>query len=235
MGHSESHSRLRELVDFVLRPSLEVRFDESANSRLKDTFCFYLLGFFLSLLAALFASMLNVDNEMLDDLRSNQSSVYIFFIAVIFAPLSEECMFRLWLKFSSLKFTFSLLLILGAVGFKLSKSGFPDFQGADYAIPLVVMVVLLLVYFTLERMKASIEKFWIKNFRWLYYSSVLLFGAVHISNFSFAEIDLWVWPILILPQLISGFFYGYVRVKHGFVYGVLMHFLHNLSLIFLVI
>ncbi|MCS7061291.1 MAG: CPBP family glutamic-type intramembrane protease, partial [Anaerolineae bacterium] len=60
-----------------------------------------------------------------------------------------------------------------------------------------------------------------------YYVSALLFGFVHLTNYSTLN-AWWYAPILILPQLIGGFLFGYARIRLGFWYAVLAHMLTNL-------
>lgn len=63
------------------------------------------------------------------------------------------------------------------------------------------------------------------------YTSIVGFGFIHIFNFEAYENALWMAPLLILPQLITGLFLGFVRVRMGFLYGVLFHALFNAILL----
>ena len=71
-------------------------------------------------------------------------------------------------------------------------------------------------------------------FQWVYYFSCLLFGLVHLGNFDNANDLLWLTPLLVAPQIVMGFFLGYLRVKLGLQYAVLMHMSHN-GILFLLI
>ena len=64
-----------------------------------------------------------------------------------------------------------------------------------------------------------------------FYLSIIGFGFIHIFNFEAYENALWMAPLLILPQLITGLFLGFVRVRMGFLYGVLFHALFNAILL----
>ncbi|MEZ2414169.1 lysostaphin resistance A-like protein [Muriicola sp. E247] len=60
-----------------------------------------------------------------------------------------------------------------------------------------------------------------------FYVSCLIFGLVHLGNFEEgASLLLWA-PLLIAPQTLMGFFLGYLRVKLGLRYAILMHMSHN--------
>lgn len=67
-----------------------------------------------------------------------------------------------------------------------------------------------------------------------FYLSCLLFGMVHLGNFEEGASLLWWAPLLIAPQALMGFFLGYLRVKLGLHYAILMHMSHN-GILFLLI
>ncbi|NNJ39218.1 MAG: CPBP family intramembrane metalloprotease [Flavobacteriaceae bacterium] len=61
--------------------------------------------------------------------------------------------------------------------------------------------------------------------------SVLLFGAVHLLNFEY-EVGFYGLAIfLILPQLSAGVFLGFIRVKMGLGWAILLHAFHNFMLL----
>lgn len=68
-------------------------------------------------------------------------------------------------------------------------------------------------------------------FKFLYYTSALLFGWVHIFNFEFTSSHYVFIPIITLPQTVLGLILGYVRINYGFWYGVLLHFMYNIVLV----
>ncbi len=70
-----------------------------------------------------------------------------------------------------------------------------------------------------------------KSFAYAFYISVLLFGMIHISNFEDLNGHYWAVPFMILPQLCAGTFLGFIRVKQGLIWSILLHAGHNLILI----
>ncbi|MFD0799486.1 CPBP family intramembrane glutamic endopeptidase [Maribacter chungangensis] len=68
------------------------------------------------------------------------------------------------------------------------------------------------------------------HFKYAYYVSILLFGVIHISNYSTIEGQYWAIPILVSPQLSAGVFLGYIRIKLGLFWSILLHAAHNLVL-----
>ncbi|MGB5378713.1 lysostaphin resistance A-like protein [Muriicola sp.] len=60
-----------------------------------------------------------------------------------------------------------------------------------------------------------------------FYTSCLLFGSIHLSNFENALEVLWISPLLIAPQTVMGVFLGYIRVRIGLYWAILLHAGHN--------
>jgi len=66
-----------------------------------------------------------------------------------------------------------------------------------------------------------------RHFRYFFYASAILFGAFHFSNFEFSLHTMLLSPLLVAPQLIMGFFLGYIRIKLGLRWSILLHATHN--------
>ena len=65
----------------------------------------------------------------------------------------------------------------------------------------------------------------------VFYLSVLLFGAVHLLNFEYEAGFYGFALLLILPQLSAGIFLGFIRVKMGLGWAILLHAFHNFILL----
>ncbi|UMB52626.1 CPBP family intramembrane metalloprotease [Lutibacter sp. A64] len=73
--------------------------------------------------------------------------------------------------------------------------------------------------------------FWDKHFKKIFYLAAILFALTHLTNYSNTNTLFYILaPLIILPQLIGGLTLGYIRLKLGFFWGVLMHGLYNLIL-----
>ncbi len=61
---------------------------------------------------------------------------------------------------------------------------------------------------------------WRKNYRWIAYSSVFLYGFAHLSNFENANLLFYILGVLIVSSnLVDGFVYTFIRVRLGFIYS----------------
>lgn len=79
------------------------------------------------------------------------------------------------------------------------------------------------------------EKTWHRAFPILFYSSVLTFGFIHITNYELTNV--WILiaaPILVFTQIIGGSVMSYLRVKFNFWMGFLYHALWNFVAFFII-
>ncbi len=76
------------------------------------------------------------------------------------------------------------------------------------------------------------QKLWDKIFPFLVYASSVIFGFVHLTNYTNDGFWFYVFsPIIIASQLIGGFIITFIRVKYNFFYGILYHALWNALII----
>jgi membrane protease YdiL (CAAX protease family) len=66
-----------------------------------------------------------------------------------------------------------------------------------------------------------------KNFRIAFYAFSLLFGFVHITNFDLTLNVFLLAPLLVLPQILLGGYFGYLRVRFGILWSMLLHGCYN--------
>lgn len=66
-----------------------------------------------------------------------------------------------------------------------------------------------------------------KYFKAAFYFFAVIFGLVHITNFTMTTNVLLLAPILVLPQIVLGCYLGFIRVKFGLGWGMLLHACYN--------
>lgn len=66
-----------------------------------------------------------------------------------------------------------------------------------------------------------------KQFKIAFYVFALLFGYVHLSNFNITTNILIFSPILVLPQILLGGYLGFIRVRFGLIWSILLHAAYN--------
>jgi len=68
-------------------------------------------------------------------------------------------------------------------------------------------------------------------FNYAFYILTIIFGFVHLSNFEINTNVLLLSPILVAPQISAGIFLGFIRVRLGLIWAIVLHSLYNLVLI----
>lgn len=162
--------------------------------------------------------------------RNIFSPLMLFFQIVILGPIIEEISFRLPLKFNKLFIPFSVFVFYLMIKLLNKKDFYLGEYTLDYILlQVAISIMLFIVLFALLRIKNIRyfieEKIYKKHFGIFFYALAFFFAFLHYKADSFSLV--FVTPIII-SQFISGVFLGYVRMKLGFRYGVLMHMLNNL-------
>ena len=60
-----------------------------------------------------------------------------------------------------------------------------------------------------------------------FYFLTIAFGLVHLSNFVITNNVIYFAPILVAPQIVLGGYLGFIRVKFGLLYSILLHAAYN--------
>lgn len=147
------------------------------------------------------------------------------FSFVIVAPLTEELLFRAWLRgqVAALRFAAygmaALALMLGGV-----------LAGPEWARSLSLMGAALafagLVHWGLTRQRDTRVPGWFAaRFAPIVWGSTLLFGLVHLGNYSGLGNPLGL--LVVLPQVIGGLLLAYIRTRTGLVAAILYHAAYN--------
>lgn len=150
-------------------------------------------------------------------------------VLFLFAPVSEELVWRLPLRYTEVNLTISgLLATLFVVRRLLLKFGIFGattrwLWSAIFALLVACVVRVLLRTEPVERLTSRI---WSNHFRSVAYVSCFGFGLLHISNFRFPEFTtetLMLAPLLVLPQIISGFIFAFARMRLGMIWCIVLH------------
>jgi hypothetical protein len=148
-------------------------------------------------------------------------------IACLYAPIAEELEFRVLLRYSKFNFTMFLgiwsYLLVRQVTAGSTLLGEHSDISMSIAIAIGVGVLLYSLLDKHKRLNGYLERFWLKWYRPVFYFSVISFGFMHISNFDIRLSTLLLTPILTLPQISLGFLLGYIRLKYGVGYSMLLH------------
>ncbi|RMZ58992.1 CPBP family intramembrane metalloprotease [Chryseobacterium nematophagum] len=221
---------IKNLFYFYFKPSKEITHPLSLRSKIISILYFLLLKysfllFFVSIRYLLvlqnIVPPLKYDNKM--ELISNS-----FFFSVLLGPILEEILFRLWLVYSKVNLSITitcLLLWISALAFDIYW--FDTIKLVIYYI-LSFIVLFTLFFFLFKKYESEkLINFWKKNQKVFITISSILFGVIHIWNYTDSNNSILYYIITFSPQVFSGFILCYLRVRMGFEVGVATHSLNN--------
>jgi hypothetical protein len=163
---------------------------------------------------------------------------YLIFSFLFFVPLLEEMSFRLFqTRFRANYFIISVSIILGMI--------IDHFLGNIYWNPkscllysimgfvyiLIISALIGAMLFLFRTKINRIEDFWNKNAGLIIYCIAIVFAIAHMNNLKFENRDIVFMPLILLPFLVWGLSFGYLRVRLGIIYSIALHFIF-LSLYF---
>ncbi|MEO4005442.1 CPBP family glutamic-type intramembrane protease [Flavobacterium sp. CAU 1735] len=217
---------LKHFVWFVLFPSKEIITSNGIKDKINSILFLILLNFVF----LLFSSLLTV--YLLPDFQSaypsEQGVKWLFLFPIIIAPLREEILFRLYLKYSR----FNLSCFLGILTLVLtllvsSEVIFENWLPNTLAF-LSGGMVFICSFIFLKKYDHLFDYFFKRHVRLFVIFSVITFGYLHLPNFKITREILFLSPLILLPYFMAGFIFSYIRLHFGFIYSVMTHMMINL-------
>lgn len=143
----------------------------------------------------------------------------LFAIAVV-APVTEELLFRSWLKHC---------MYLPVIAIYLPIRALVD--GLVMAVQVTaVLLTAILMLVKAERVRAMAARGdagLARVFPVLLHGSTLAFAFAHTVNWDLAPGKVWVLPLLVLPQLLLGYVLAYARMRTGLALAIALHAANN--------
>jgi membrane protease YdiL (CAAX protease family) len=209
------------------------------KNKLSNTFNAFAFYFIIALILLVLTNGLNEVIKHfyginLSTIRNNNIKKAVnnnsFLIIAFAGPILEEILFRLWLSFKRIdlaisSFFISLIAITKYNHGSLYTDGIND-QLLYHTIFAILVGSMLFALLNIIPVKESLSH---KNFYIVYWISCTAFALSHLLNFIPLKSNLiFVYPLLVLPQFILGYILGYVRLRNGFFWALLMHCAINL-------
>lgn len=228
------NSLLGQFLAFLRRPHDPAPEHRPKGAAIKSVLNLYSLDISLTTLVIgmliLLRSLVDIEtsNSSWSTDLANGMILQVFLFAVILVPLFEEMVFRLPLRYRPLNVTLSLTL-----GQLLILAVLVDTESVEpwYGLAMIAVIFLSLpLYFGLRyAIEPIVAKVWLaKHLKVFVYGTSIAFGVIHITNY---PVEAWFFmPILVLSQLISGFFLAFIRLYYGFHWAFLTHAFHNFIL-----
>lgn len=219
------------ILDFIFKPNPNLEKNSSLISKIKELL-FVIVCLFISIYCFGFIEILldlfikeSYGFSIREIINSSQNEFlkykYSLLIILIF-PLIEELIFRLPLN---LKINNIFISILGL-----------NLLTIYFNILLTILFYLIIFYLFIKKRQvfSKISLLIKKKYGYYYYFLCLLFSFLHIFNF-YDSIPIklhLVLPFYVMPQFLFALFSGYLRLRNGFLFSLLFHYLFNLPFIF---
>ena len=196
-----------ELRKFLYFPEKPEKFDPMSLVDFLKLFIITLL-FVAPYSALIYAlGLYELQNEAIDLLEENLT---VFLItAIIFAPIYEEPIFRLHLDLTKK----SILWSLGVSVLLLFDS---------WIVVGVLGIYLIWLFVRVSRNNPP-------SLKLVVYSSAILFGLVHLGNFTSLDYtkQFYLIPLLIGAQVFVGLVISFIRLRYGIKWAMIYHGVYN--------
>lgn len=211
---------LKELLRFTIKPSIPILRMPSIKEFSKILFICILISIPFAIISKLIENEFGIIRP-----EYTKASKLIILYGVFGAPIFEEILFRSWLKWTKTNIYFLITTIILMIAISIFLHKFEQICKISILVSLLIMVIYLMK-------NTKVKPYIVRNFKYFYWSSSVTFGLMHASNFTGN-----VWYIILFafvltsPQIIVGFFLGFVRMNYGLRFSILLHMLYNSSLL----
>jgi hypothetical protein len=145
-----------------------------------------------------------------------------WFTAIVWAPVVEVMLFRFGLRRPVQALWVVPLMI------------WPLLRGPNAWNISLVALALLIVFYT-QRRGAAARRDWrwdwrrryVRQFPWVLHLAALVFAGMHLGNFYLNHTPLWLMPVLVLPQWLTGLVLSWMRTRRGIGASMVMHAMFN--------
>jgi hypothetical protein len=233
-------STLQRIFTFLRKPSFDQSVDKAERKILNSfkLYLIFLIPFTIAIAIRRFLGFRMMDQmefiALEETLLTHFQAIAMNVLIMIISVIHEELSFRLMIKKFKLRFIcISISLVLGSFIYDIV---WEELDGL-LAIPMPLshfvymclfsVIIFPVIYFGLFYNK-WIENVWNNNLGLIYYLSAVLFAIAHYNFSKHPPSEFIYIPIVVLPQFLMGLCFGYIRVKYGLLYAIIIHFINNL-------
>ncbi len=221
---------IKEIFNYIKNPVPYIKSKEKLGGKIKFILISSLIVLILNVLFALISMLLRFYGiiDAVNNIHEMKIDENILFM-IILGPLLEEVSFRLYLNWK-IPFIITSSTLIG-LGFFCKEYLHTGILSPDNWTNKILFIVGSVFLFSILcfAFKTEIEKFGMKFFKFIFYFSILLFGFLHIQNYT-VNVNpktILLIPLLIMPQLLGGLNSAYIRIKYGILWSYFAHALLN--------
>ncbi len=161
---------------------------------------------------------------LIKERQTNVLELYPIYLIAFIGPLIEEILFRLALQVNKL----NVSIFLGMLFYKIIGGQITTFDIHNpfylYCILLSIAISIVSYYYFPKTLLVFLNQ---RKYE-LIIISIVLFGLMHIFTIGVLHWQLALfYPFYVFPQMIMGYFISNLRLKYGFIWGLLLHILLN--------
>ncbi len=216
---------LKDFLQYIKYPTRR-DFINPVSNPLAYVSLLFVAAFFTNILAVGLVNLTIVNLEDIGNVFDQMDYGFLpmFGLAVIVAPVIEELIFRLPLKFKTPLSILIGLIVAGFIGFFIYTKALSD---AFFIFPTVIFVAI--VYFLNESTPPSEDSETLidRYFPFFFYLVAMTFAYIHIYNYDSSQFSTWMIPFIVIPQFVLALFLGFVRIRIGLWASIYMHALNN--------
>lgn len=198
--------------------------------------CYFVFFVALGILKAGFPEFEFERYQQTDLIRLLEENPWKFVLmAIIFAPLIEEGMFRTLIKPSQNELLFFLCswIFVGVISFIPADVFWIIKYG--FLILFMILTFLFLKEFIPQKWQSKSCFFLGRHYKFIWILTSVIFGMVHIFNYVEGfQLD-FLLILLIIPRIIAGFFFGKIKIENqGLFWPITMHAMNNAIVLFVI-
>lgn len=164
-----------------------------------------------------------------------ENPLQFILLAVVLAPVIEEGMFRTLIKPSRNEFIFflSIWILVLVMGYVVPLEIFWAIKYGSLLLLFVFSFFLLKALIPVS-WQMKLTKFLTNHYKVLWILTALVFGMVHIFNYVEGfKLD-FILFLLIIPRIISGFFFGKIKIENrSLIWPITLHAMNNATVLLL--
>lgn len=149
------------------------------------------------------------------------TQIEILLLSSVFAPILEELTFRLPLKFSKWN------LIIASIGITLTFCRIIVELEYIYSSIISIGFGIILHFILTAKIIGNLSKLWANNKLLLFYTLLMTFSFLHLKNYEMTAEVLLFSPIIILPRILGGLVFSYIRMNSGIILAICFHSFNN--------